>query len=99
MNKLPELDVDVVRDLSAESGVEIKIVSVESGEIKNLAQVSQGGINVITDEYEGPYEATPTQSTQTFPTKDKGMAQDFVVNPIPSNYGLITWNGSVLTVS
>ena len=56
---------------------------------------------VTTDlpEYEGPYEATPTRSTQTFPTSDKAMTRDFTVNPIPSNYGLITWDGSKLTVS
>lgn len=59
-------------------------------------------VRVVTadaEEYEGPYEATPTQETQTFTTTARLMARDFVVNPIPSNWGLITWNGSVLTVS
>lgn len=51
------------------------------------------------DPYEGSYEVTPTDSTQTFATSGLTMTADFVVNPIPSNYGLITWNGSVLTVS
>lgn len=50
-------------------------------------------------EYEGPYEATPTASAQTFDTAGKLMVREFTVNPIPSNWGLITWNGSVLTVS
>ena len=27
------------------------------------------------------------------------LAQDIVVNPIPSNYGLITYDGSTITVS
>ncbi len=49
--------------------------------------------------YEGPYEATPTRETQVFSVKDKYMTRDFVVNPIPKNYGLITYNGIVLTVS
>lgn len=51
------------------------------------------------DPYLGAYEATPTQDTQTFATSGMTMAADFVVNPIPSNYGLITWNGATLTVS
>ena len=45
---------------------------------------------------------TPTQSTQTI-SADAGLGYGglgtVTVNPIPSNYGLITWNGSVLTVS
>lgn len=49
--------------------------------------------------YTGSYEVTPTQSTQTLQTQDKLMNDNVQVLPIPSNYGLITWNGSVLTVS
>ncbi len=49
--------------------------------------------------YDGPMEVTPTQETQTLDTEMKSVLGDIVVNPIPSNYGLITWNGSTLTVS
>ena len=56
-------------------------------------------VNADADEYAGPYEATPTAAAQTFTTTGKLMTADFVVNPIPSNWGLITWNGSTLTVS
>lgn len=56
-------------------------------------------VNADADEYDGPYEATPTAAAQTFPTTGKLMVRDFTVNPIPSNWGLISWNGSVLTVS
>lgn len=49
--------------------------------------------------YEGSYEWTPTQQTQTIPIADKKAITDITINPIPSNYGLITWNGSTLTVS
>ena len=55
--------------------------------------------HIGTDPYAGPYEVTPTQSTQTLATEDLLMVQDVTINPIPSNYGLITWDGSVLTVS
>ena len=49
--------------------------------------------------YDGAYEVTPTQETQVLDTALKAMSGDVIVKPIPSNYGLITWNGSVLTVS
>lgn len=53
----------------------------------------------VVDVYEGPYEATPTQFTQTLSTEGFTMAQDVIIHPIPSNYGLITYNGSIITVS
>ena len=49
--------------------------------------------------YEGPYEFTPTQETQTAQTANKVLLENIVINPIPQNYGLITWNGAVITVS
>lgn len=52
-----------------------------------------------TDVYEGSYEFTPTASTQTIFVKDKTPYKDITINPIPNNYGLITWNGATLTVS
>lgn len=51
------------------------------------------------EDYEGVYEFTPTDQSQTIPIAGKTPAQDIIINPIPSNYGLITWNGSTLTVS
>ena len=49
--------------------------------------------------YRGDYEITPTQSTQILEMEGMRAAHNVVVNPIPSNYGLITYNGSVITVS
>lgn len=49
--------------------------------------------------YDGPYEATPTRETQVFLTQNKRMTSDFTVNPIPSNYGLVTYNGAIITIS
>lgn len=53
----------------------------------------------VLEDYTGPYTVTPTQQTQTLSTQGLHMAHNVTVNPIPSNYGLITWNGSILTVS
>ena len=56
-------------------------------------------IHAEGERYDGPYEATPTREMQTFPTRGKVMNEDFTVNPIPQNYGLITYNGFYMTVS
>ena len=49
--------------------------------------------------YEGPYEVIPTREPQTLRTKSLMMGQDVTIRPIPSNYGLVTWDGSKITVS
>ena len=49
--------------------------------------------------YEGSYEITPSAEAQVIPTNGLRMTDDFTIAPIPSNYGLVTWNGSVITVS
>lgn len=46
--------------------------------------------------YDGPYELVPTETIQTIATTGKSMAQNIVINPIPSNYGLITDHGGGL---
>ena len=51
------------------------------------------------EEYGGAAEITPSTETQVLNTGGKHVAQNIVINPIPSNYGLITWNGLTLTVS
>lgn len=53
----------------------------------------------VTDYYDGDYEITPSAQTQTIPIIGKTARHNITVKPIPSNYGLITWNGSTLTVS
>ena len=51
------------------------------------------------ESYTGSYTVTPNNQTQTLSTAGLVMTNNVTVNPIPSNYGLITWNGAVLTVS
>ena len=50
-------------------------------------------------DYQGPYEVIPSGEMQILQTMNKTMAQNVIVKPIPDNYGLISWNGSILTVS
>lgn len=49
--------------------------------------------------YNGVTTIIPSQNAQVLNTNGCTMTQDIVVESIPSNYGLITWNGAVLTVS
>lgn len=49
--------------------------------------------------YTGEYEVTPSAETQTLNTAGFRLTRPVMVNPIPQNYGLITWNGSFLTIS
>ena len=48
--------------------------------------------------YDGPYEITPTEEAQILPTAGTRLENNIVVNPIPSNYGRIEWNGVTLRV-
>ena len=49
--------------------------------------------------YDGPTTVTPNGEVQVEHTAGTVLLADIIINPIPSNYGLITWNGSTLTVS
>lgn len=69
-------------------------------------QVGASGISIDTgmsrqlpDPYEGSYVVTPSDQTQTLLTDGKSMAHNVTVNPIPSNWGRVAWNGSWLTIS
>lgn len=56
-------------------------------------------IKVYPDVYEGSYEYTPTNDTQIVEAKNMTLADNIVINPIPSNYGLISWSGLGIRVS
>lgn len=78
---------------------------VLDGELSLTLQVDGecGVITRVTDYdlpiYTGITTVTPSTETQTLLTADKAVLSNITVNPIPDNYGLITWNGNILTVS
>lgn len=51
------------------------------------------------DIYTGEYEFTPTEETQTVPINGLVATRNITIDPIPTNYGLITWNGTTIMVS
>lgn len=57
------------------------------------------GVIHLGRQYKGPYTVTPTENAQTLQTMGLDMTQNLVVAPIPNNYGLISWDGSAITVS
>lgn len=70
-----------------------------SGDISVTADLITKVVGSSAEPYTGETEFTPTEETQVVPTQNYFMTSNITINPIPSNYGLITWNGSVITVS
>ena len=54
---------------------------------------------VPVEVYQGAYEFTPTEDTQTIEIENKKATANITINPIPTNYGRITWNGVVITIT
>jgi hypothetical protein len=74
-------------------------VSVAASQVEIGVGVAASYQMIEGETYDGPYEFTPTHETQTVPTADKVLLENIIINPIPNNYGLITYNGRTITVS
>ena len=73
----------------------LSLTNVIDGQAGTVIKVVQHDLPVYT----GETNITPSTSEQVLATAEKVVTRNIVINPIPSNYGLITWNGSTLTVS
>lgn len=49
--------------------------------------------------YDGEYNFVPTTEEQTIETKGFALLENIVIAPIPSNYGLVSWNGLGIRIS
>lgn len=65
------------------------------GEVGTVTKVVEHDLPTYT----GETVVTPSTTEQVLNTAETVVARNIIINPIPSNYGLITWNGSTLTVS
>ena len=85
-------------------------LEVDAGAATDLEVTDGAGVEFGTDEhlrvaytelpdYDGPYEVVPASDAITLPTSARALWRDVTIAPIPSNYGLITYSGGVLTVS
>lgn len=99
-------------DLTLESNEDYNILlDVDSAQEYNLDIEQDESLNYILDSgvaivnyiegeiYEGPYSVMPSLDPQILKTNGYILTKDITVGAIPSNYGLITWNGMTLTVS
>lgn len=89
----PELVVDGEGsvDLAKDAGAALSLV--EDGELGLVIKVGS-----VASDYQGPTEVTPTEQRQVLSTSGKTLGTNIVVNPIPSNYGRIAWDGRALKV-
>ena len=73
-----------------------------NGQISDAVKIA-GGLSVpdiiYPPTYHGEHTVTPTDHTQILQTSEYYLLENITINPIPNNYGIITWNGSTLTVS
>lgn len=81
-------------------------VSEDAYALKACERVQRIGVTESTElrlvdypTYEGDAEFTPSETAQVIPTAGHLVLSDMTINPIPSNYGRVTWDGSTLTVS
>ena len=69
----------------------------------NLVNVALGlatAVQIVTGEhYHGDSEVTPCGQDVVLHTEGLFVDEPITIKAIPNNYGLISWNGSVLTVS
>lgn len=64
----------------------------DDGEYGNFLEVKTG------EAYTGETEVTPTNEVQTLQTRGLLVGENITINPIPKNYGLVTWDGTRLRV-
>lgn len=88
---------NVVLEIAAEDGIEFSIADNQDTAVLRI-----GNPLIIRDPdppYEGPYTVTPSASRQTLATRGYAMTGNVVIEPIPQNYGLVSYNGSIITIS
>ena len=91
--------------LNAPVGIECTLTPVATlNGVLAVAETITGSMYVPlvisdTPAFTGEYEYTPTGDTQTIEIEGLRALENITINPIPSNYGLITWDGAKLTVS
>lgn len=86
------LDGDL--NLDVHSDAEFELLIPESGEVGVITTLREG-----YPEYTGSTVVTPSRERQTLATAMKAVLSDIIIEPVPHNYGLISWDGSTLTVS
>lgn len=87
------IEVDGEQYLTTEVEAKCELDNQIDGEPKVLETIHDGAY------YTGPVSVTPSSEQQVLETSHLTLAENITIEPIPSNYGLITWDGHKLTVS
>ena len=78
-------------------------VTIPLGVSSDSEQISLGVEMVLVagtpEHYDGAYEFEPSDEAQTISIRNMMADADIVIDPIPSNYGKITWNGLGIHIS
>lgn len=74
-------------------------VRLKVGQSNSVHLSASEGVPVYPPTYTGQTEVIPTSEEQVLLTGGLYVADNIKVKPIPNNYGLITYNGSTITVS
>lgn len=82
-------DMSVIASFDGDMG----IVNHLNGELGTVTPYS------TLPTYRGQTDIFPTSEAQVLNTDGFVLGTNIIIEPIPQNYGLITWNGSTLTVS
>lgn len=92
-----DLDTTTILDGEVENtndvDVDMETISPVDGEMGVFLKISDA------QAYQGQVVVTPSEETQVLNTIGKVVGDNITINPIPSNYGRIGWNGAYLTVS
>lgn len=91
--------VPIQVELNVEESTRRYAMSVAENSVQVSFGVSTQIVTSTVPDYDGPYDFTPSSELQTIETIGFRMTDNVTINPIPNNYGLITWNGSIITVS
>lgn len=95
------MSLPIYRAVAPEGGgvmVEVKM-SVASSDVAVPMSMDASYMMIDTPIYHGAYTYTPTSETQVISIHGQMAERDIVIDPVPSAYGRVTWNGSYLTVS
>ena len=86
--------------VNVETSGQVYEVDVGTGSGASVAVALGSAVEIVQGEpFTGAYTVTPSAETQTLATAGLVAQQDITIEPIPSDWGRITWDGSVLTVS
>ena len=74
-------------------------LSLKRGESDSISIKASEGTPIVSNPYTGATDVIPSEQVQTLETAGKELLRNITVQPIPSNYGKITYNGSTILVS